>query len=192
MVQHNSSSTQQFHKQVLEVDASQQTVFCVKKVNKRGFFCELENQTKKLGVQIPQNGKQKMFAYNWPIRNQEEKVEMTSYWRCPLWFAFGTKTMQTWCSASISLLPITEKPYTQGKLLFAWSHEMMWINKLVEIPHGDRNKEHRHPLWHHQYSNLTQKASSLSLIFTHTQTQLLWPLYTNGSFGSYLNERVVS
>ena len=73
MVQHNSSSsTQQFHKQVLEVDASQQTVFCVKKkVNKRGFFYELENQTKKLGVQIPQNGKQKMFAYNWAIRNQE-------------------------------------------------------------------------------------------------------------------------
>ena len=62
MVQHNSSSsssTQQFHKQVLEVDASQQTVFCVKKVNKRGFFSELENQTKKLGVQIPQNSKQK-------------------------------------------------------------------------------------------------------------------------------------
>ena len=97
MVQHNSSSssTQQFHKQVLEVDASQQTVFCVKKVNKRGFFCELENQTKKLGVQIPQNGKQKMFAYNWTIRNQEEKVEITSYWHCPLWLTFGTKTTQS-------------------------------------------------------------------------------------------------
>ena len=81
MVQHNSSSsTQQFHKQVLEVDASQQTVFCVKKVNKRGFFSELENQTKKLGVQIPQNGKQKKCLLTTGLsENQEEKVEMTSY-----------------------------------------------------------------------------------------------------------------